>query len=1194
MRFTSVIILLCSLCAASCGSSIKSAKKFVPNKAPMVTTFTADYIGTDTSYSQSKLYSGMPFLITVNASDPEGNKLTYNITSTKGTFGTQTVTATGVSCRFYIGSIAGSDIVSITLTVTDLKNASYVQTLDVGTGKTGPGLTITPSNSMVSASGEEFISISCDSKGVYRVFNDNTITRPSEVTLGSTGLNDYDDENESVKVPVYGSLSSAKSDGIILVNNTKNYIWVVFRDNNSQNAVVGCTMYVDGTLPYVKTTSPADSGSGVSLLPAISMQFNKAMNSSTLTTSTITLANANGDSVAGTVDYNESAYTSTFTPAGSLANSTKYTVTVSSTVEDSAGNAMGSSRSFSFMTVSSGTIPNVEFSPAAGTYTGTQSVTISNSDSSATILYTTDNTIPTCVQNPDGSYTSQNGTVYSSAITVNRDTTIRAIAYATGKTSSTVIASSYNLQVTAPEFEFTETNTTTGAGTLAITSSTSGAVVYYTTDGTDPSTGSSLGSSQTIAINRKMKVRAIAKCSDMTNSNEISETYSVRAATPVFSLKTGSTFDTDQTLYLSSDSGTTIYYTINDAKDPTIDSTAYSFGINLAGTASGETYTIKAIAVKDGLVNSALQTATFTVAYGTTSTPAFSLPEGPYSSTQSLTITCPTSGATIYYTTDGNEPSTSSSSDSGSITLQINKTTTVKAFAVKSPKNNSSVMKAIYTLKTPNPTAYIANGYLYVSCASGTTAYYSPSQTVSSASDTEYSAPVAVSSSTYYVVAGLTGWSDSDPVTATTTSVTAVSVSPSNIALTYGETVQLSAAVTPSNASLTTVTWVSSAETIATVSSTGLVTALSAEGKATITAKSVMTQTVSNVCTVTVTKYSTVTTSTSGSGIGAKTIYSLSGVTFSEVQAINATPITFPMGTGDTLTGTISTPFVIAETITTYELWSVIYNWATDSKNFGTSGVYSFANPGAMGAVSGGANTSGGAQQPVTFVSWRTAIVWCNALTEYYNAHNGTATDLDCVYYTDSTYTTPLRTSTTDATVSKSTSGSQDCPYIKSSGTSNTVMTNCTATGFRLPTSAEFEYAARYIGTTDISYAVDSTDNGRGALTPGYYWTPGTYASGATVAATDATATAAVAVYGTTSTMAVKSKTANALGLYDMSGNMWQWCFDWQTVNTSSRQQRGCYWGEVLSSTQVGYARSANIAPLTAGNGEGFRFARNK
>ena len=75
-------------------------------------------------------------------------------------------------------------------------------------------------------------------------------------------------------------------------------------------------------------------------------------------------------------------------------------------------------------------------------------------------------------------------------------------------------------------------------------------------------------------------------------------------------------------------------------------------------------------------------------------TPTFSPEAGSYTTTQNVTISCTTEGATIHYTLDGNDPTTSSAVYSAPIA--ISQTTTVKAMAVKSGMNNSTVATAVY------------------------------------------------------------------------------------------------------------------------------------------------------------------------------------------------------------------------------------------------------------------------------------------------------------------------------------------------------------------------------------------------------------------------------------------------------------------------------------------------------------------
>lgn len=76
-------------------------------------------------------------------------------------------------------------------------------------------------------------------------------------------------------------------------------------------------------------------------------------------------------------------------------------------------------------------------------------------------------------------------------------------------------------------------------------------------------------------------------------------------------------------------------------------------------------------------------------------TPTFSPASWASGTTLSVTLSCATNGATIHYTTDGSNPTTSSPTYSSAISLSA--TTTIKAIAIKSGMNNSEVASKTYT-----------------------------------------------------------------------------------------------------------------------------------------------------------------------------------------------------------------------------------------------------------------------------------------------------------------------------------------------------------------------------------------------------------------------------------------------------------------------------------------------------------------
>ena len=166
---------------------------------------------------------------------------------------------------------------------------------------------------------------------------------------------------------------------------------------------------------------------------------------------------------------------------------------------------------------SSGVPPPVAsptFSPAAGTYTSTQTVTISTATSGASIRYTTDGSAPS----------ETAGTVYSAPITVSSTETVKAIAYESGMTDSAVASATYTISVATPTFS-PGAGTYTSAQTVTISTATSGASIRYTTDGSTPSETAGTVYSAPITVSSTETVKAIAYESGMTDSSVASVVY---------------------------------------------------------------------------------------------------------------------------------------------------------------------------------------------------------------------------------------------------------------------------------------------------------------------------------------------------------------------------------------------------------------------------------------------------------------------------------------------------------------------------------------------------------------------------------------------------------------------------------------------------------------------------------------------
>lgn len=165
----------------------------------------------------------------------------------------------------------------------------------------------------------------------------------------------------------------------------------------------------------------------------------------------------------------------------------------------------------------------------------------------------------------------------------------------------------------------------------------------------------------------------------------------------------GGTFTTAQSVNLSSStSSAAIYYTL-DGSTPTPASTEYTGPITIS-TAT----TVKAIASAPGFLQSSVSTAAFTFS---TQTAAVSISPagGTYGSAQTVTMSDVDANAKIYYTTDGSNPSASSTLYTGPIQVTVSKT--IKAIAIDPALQNSNIATAAYVIQVGGNTINFGSGF---------------------------------------------------------------------------------------------------------------------------------------------------------------------------------------------------------------------------------------------------------------------------------------------------------------------------------------------------------------------------------------------------------------------------------------------------------------------------------------------------
>ena len=323
--------------------------------------------------------------------------------------------------------------------------------------------------------------------------------------------------------------------------------------------------------------------------------------------------------------------------------------------------------------------------PASCTFNEPLSVTIT-AESGATIYYTTDGSDPT-----------NESTQYNGPFTVSATTTVKAIAYV-GEAYSNIATATYtysNVQPSTGDFVLVTSADQLVAGNEYIIMSSyedDWEDIYNIAFGSiSSSSGTSLSSGFTVNGNIGTSGSTIS-LADGSGVNVLT----LGGTTGSWNLK-----QNDDKYIVLPPSDTKL--STNTSPCSLIITIGNDYAANIQNSATTDTRQLRYYITSDYFRNYLTSQGKtedvylYTRATNTVQPPVFSPIAGIYNVDIDVTISCATDGATIYYTTDGTEPSATNGTEyTGEII--VSESTTFKAIAVKG-ENSSSVVTAAYTIQ---------------------------------------------------------------------------------------------------------------------------------------------------------------------------------------------------------------------------------------------------------------------------------------------------------------------------------------------------------------------------------------------------------------------------------------------------------------------------------------------------------------
>ncbi|WP_375767984.1 chitobiase/beta-hexosaminidase C-terminal domain-containing protein [Archangium gephyra] len=465
-----------------------------------------------------------------------------------------------------------------------------------------------------------------------------------------------------------------------------------------------------------------------------------------------------GSGCAATHYTTDGSEPTTASPRYTAALSIDATTTLKFFSVDTAGNAEAvHTKVYTLDTVA----PATTATPAPGRYDEAQNVSLACNDGTGSGCAATYFTL-------DGSEPTTGSPRYTAALTIDANTTLKFFSTDTAGNAEAVKTADYVINTSIPTVSASPAGglfRTEQSVTLTCNPGATGGTcvaIYYTTDGSTPSTSSATYSTP-ITVDVTTTLKFFAENSVGNASSIHTETYRIDKGVPTTTaIPSGRAYKDTQSVTLLCEDGTgsgctATYYTV-DGSTPTSASSKYSAPISISANTTLKFFSVDAAGNEE-----TVRTESYIID-AVKPTVAAAPAGGFYNSSRDVTLTCTDNASgsgcdTIHYTTDGSTPDTASTTYTAPVTLSAD--TTLKFVAVDKVGNVSTVQTEVYTFDTDAPTTtatpaggtYRTRQNITLACAdtgpSGCAAtYYTLDGSTPTTSSTRYTAAISLSADT--------------------------------------------------------------------------------------------------------------------------------------------------------------------------------------------------------------------------------------------------------------------------------------------------------------------------------------------------------------------------------------------------------------------------------------------------------------